>query len=594
MAYGCGVGINISTVPDKITGPQRVMDNVVEFDLDKKHAEYHGNIGSEFSHLCKSELFGPLDIVYKTITVEDSRFGIFDALDEMVTLLFTTNDYIVMDFSNLRPKGTYVKGIDGVSSGAISWMKLFDFMVGLQKKNFVDVVDIAEFFALIPNLISQGGQRRGALMEVLDADHSKVMDFIKAKQDIGRITGANLSVNITKKFMDAVEKGLPHETHVFNLIAESAHKGGEPGVLFMDSVNELSNTNYYQTFSVVNPCGESPLPPNGVCNLGHHNLPMYLKYDKEHQKWYLDYEELKRAIHIAVRFQDNIVDYTSYFDEDIEALQKGDRRIGIGTMGLATVLIKIGYKYGSEDAVAFAEEISESSFLYKIVDGNIPKYLRNASLLTQAPTGSTGTMVDNLPGYNCSTGIEPYFSFEYYRAGRLGVTKQEVQFVKEYKSKYPDTKLPDYFICVQNIEPEGHIRMQAVIQKYVDAAISKTVNLPNDATVEDIKEAYKLSYYSGCKGVTVYRDGSRSGQVLAVKKEDAKLEADTVFSKNEKEATSKFKKRPGVLFGRTIKKNTPMGKMYVTINADSNNSIGDIRNGVTKATQDRQPGIKLL
>lgn len=632
MAFGCGVGINISTVPEEIEGPMHRPVVSVSYSLSDAHTEYKDIQENTFKHMMRSPETPPYGGTYKII-VKDSRSGIFDALTEMVQVLYGTNEPVSVDFSDLRAKGAYVKGIDGASSGAISWMKLFDFVVGMLKKDFVDVVDVAEFYALIPNLISQGGQRRGALMLVLNVDHVHIVRFIQAKQEAGRITGANLSINLTKKFMDDLDKG-SKEQEIFDMIAYYAHKTGEPGVLFMDTVNVDSNTRFYQVIDAVNPCAEEPLPPNGVCNLGHHNLPMYLT--KENGKYELDYEALKKSVHAAVRFQDNIIDYTGYFNEDIKAVQMGDRRIGIGTMGLATVLIKLGLRYGSQEAEEFADslyrfiafetymasialgkekgsylkynctEIPESSFLYRITDGNLPSELRNAAIITQAPTGSTGTMIDNIPGYNCSTGVEPYYAFEYYRAGRLGVEKQEVGLVNEWRQEHPERDLPSYFVTSQSITPTEHVRMQSTIQTWVDAAISKTINLPNDASVLDVKEAYYAAYYGGCKGVTVYRDGSRAGQVLATKKEDAKLEDDKVFvplspmfeapstvkaepvnlvslesfdtltTNGRVNMPESFRKRSRRIYGQTIKQNTPMGKMYVTINSGDDGSIEEI------------------
>ncbi len=365
---------------------------------------------------------------------------------------------------------------------------------------------------------------------------------------------------------------------------------------------------------------EEPLPPNGVCNLGHLNLPMFLV--RIDGRWQMDWEALARAVEIAVRFQDNIVDYSSYFDDDIEAVQLGDRRIGIGTMGLATVLIRLGIPYGSDAAIKFSEalnqliaktaykasmdlgfekgsfpnydlsRISKDSFLYRLNGGTLPGKLRNAALLTQAPTGSTGTLIDNLPGYNCSTGIEPYFAFKYFRASRLGLNEQEVELVAEYRKQHPGEELPGYFISADEIVYREHVQMQGAIQKYVDAAISKTINLPEHATVEDVKQAYLLAYEVGCKGVTVYRDGSRKSQVLARDKEKARLDdvkLSTDYAKKDAEFTVKlaevfaampelkpFKKRARILYGKTVKQSTPMGKMYVTLNSSDGINIEEV------------------
>ena len=656
MAYGCGVGLNISTVPEKIVGPMSPPN--VSFFIKSSHSEKGGFNADNFNNVGGRALRYSID---NLLVVTDSRFGIFDALIELVKRVYEAKE-IVVDFSLLRPKGALVKGINGTSSGAVSWAKLFDFVVGLLRKPTVNAVDIGELFALVPHLISQGGQRRGALMLVMDVTHPNIEQFIVAKQDAGRITGANLSVNLTDEFMaKVIGKEHIYEHWLFDEISKLAHKSGEPGVLFMDRAQELSNSNYYQVIDATNPCGEEPLPPDGVCNLGHLNLPRFLV--KRNSMWGIDTIMLTKAIRLGVRFNDNIIDYTPFFDKGIHNVQQGDRRIGVGTMGLATVLIKLGMRYGSKEAVDYARalnhfiadaaykasielgkekgsfpnydasQINETSFLYKITNGDIPTTLRNAAVLTQAPTGSTGTMIDNLPGYDCSTGIEPYFAFEYFRASRVGTTvKQEVDLARNWRLEHPDaTELPPYFVGASEVLPTEHVNMQAAIQKYVDSATSKTINLPANATVEDVREAYLLAYKSGCKGVTVYRDGCRTGQVLATKKEDAKLEelvlnaiyneekeeyhcteckydhlmahegpceACGIYTKGNWEAKvtaqteildrfvdevakrietiEPFKKRPRVLTGKTIKQATPLGKMYVTINNSESDQIEEI------------------
>jgi ribonucleoside-diphosphate reductase alpha chain len=588
--------------------------------LDESHKEYSDINDKPLPNMYK--IGGPAIITsdHELVVVEDSRFGIFDALIEMVELVFSGYK-VILDFSDLRPKGAYVKGIDGTSSGAISWMKLFDFVAGLLKKQYIDAIDVAELYAFIPHLISQGGQRRGALMLVLNVDHPNIIEFIMAKQVAGRITGANLSVNLTNDFMLMVDLEDEYSVNLFNQICELAHRSAEPGVLFMDRAQELSNSSYFDVIDCCNPCAEEPLPPDSVCNLAHLNLPRFL-VKKLNGKWMLDFETLSEAVRYGVRFNDNIIDYTTYFDEDIKNTQLNSRRIGIGTMGLATVLIYLEIKYGSHEAEAFAEmlnnfiaseayrasidlgkekgsfpsydpsKIARTSFLNMITDGKVPETLRNAALLTQAPTGSTGTTIDNLPNFDCSTGIEPYFAFEYYRASRVGTTaKQEVDLVKKWRAEHPGVEnLPGYFVGASDITATEHVRMQACIQKYVDAAISKTINMPKEASVEDVKQAYLLAYSTGCKGVTVYRDGSRSGQVLATNKEDAKLEEHTLstdYVKEDAEFTIKiseaykevvpFKKRPKVLHGMTVKQNTPLGKMYVTLNtSDDSTEIEEV------------------
>jgi ribonucleoside-diphosphate reductase alpha chain len=618
MAFGCGCGLNASTIPEEIKGPNRF--TAPTFFLSNEHPEHDGLTLDNFSN---GVVVGrPTIPLTYFLEVEDSRFGIFDALMDMVKLIYE-GKHVFIDFSLLRSKGARVLGIEGTSSGAISWMKLFDLVVGLLKKQSVNAVDCSELLSYVPQLISQGGTRRGALMIVLNVDHPNIIPFIMAKVTAGRLTGANLSVNLTDQFMDKVAANDTDAVGLFDLICELAHKSAEPGILFMDRAQQLSNTNYYQLMDAVNPCAEECLPPNGVCNLAHFNLPRFLV--KKNDVWEIDYVALEGAIKLGVRFSDNIIDYTPYFDEDIKAVQMGDRRIGMGTMGLATVLIYLGIRYGSHEARGFAiylnrfiartayeasielgkergsfpkydpTQISETSFLYKIMDGDIPQTLRNSALLTQAPTGSTGTVIDNLPDFDCSTGVEPYFDFEYFRASRVGETvKQEVDLARKWRLENPgEENLPSYFVGASEITPREHVLMQASIQEYVDAAISKTINMPSHATVEDVKKAFLLAYTSGCKGITVYRDGCRAGQVLSTKEKDAKLEDLTVstdvieeYAVKDAEFTSimneelpkmkEFRKRPKVLHGMTVKQITPLGKMYMTMNTANGNDIEEV------------------
>jgi len=364
----------------------------------------------------------------------------------------------------------------------------------------------------------------------------------------------------------------------------------------------------------------------GVCNLGHFVLPRF--YQKETNS--INWKDLSRAIKIAVRLQDNIIDYTKYFLEENERVQKAERRVGIGSMGLGTLLIKMGLKYGSDEGNIFVdklykfiakeaymasidlaeekgkfdkcipEKMAESGFMKRLLP-ELPKEYqekflrfgtRNVTLLTQAPTGSTATYIDNIPKFfeefgGTSTGIEPYFSFKYFRASRLGIVEQTVKLAKDYMENngIKDVKdLPSHFVTAMDLTPLEHVSVQATIQKWTDSSISKTANVPSEYTVEQTKELYFEGYNQGLKGMTIYRDGSRDSQVLATKEEDAKLELhlekrESVKNKKEKEvAMTKqqeielpiIKKRPKRLNGFTDKirfmYGDKQGKAYVTIN----------------------------
>ena len=491
----------------------------------------------------------------------DSRHAIIDTLGNMVEIM-ARGGGVGINLSVLRPRLAYVKGVNGKSSGSVSWGALFSFATGL---------------------VEQGGSRRGALMLILNVWHPDVVEFINAKRDFAAITNANISVGITEEFERALETdgewelvfpdttdpdydrlwdgdlkkwralGKPVKVYqrlrardLFRQIVESAWASAEPGFVRLDYANAMSNSWYYAPLISTNPCGEQPLPPWGVCLLGHLNLARFVEDGKV--KW----EELGRAARLAVRFLDNVIDITPYFFEENERQQKLERRVGMGTMGLGEMLIHLGIRYGSPEAVKFVDElygfIAREAYLGSVElakeKGPFPAFdadkflqsgfmktmpedvreavrrhgIRNVTLMTQAPTGTTGTMAGT------STGIEPYYAWSYYRFGRLGRKEVFEPVVQEYFEAHPELggdlkKLPPYFVTALELTPEEHVRMQAAIQRWVDSAISKTANLPAHYTVEQTMELYELAIKLGCKGVTIYRDRSRDEQVLVAKDE---------------------------------------------------------------------------
>lgn len=571
----------------------------------------------------------------------DSRGGIMSTLSEM-TEIMSRGGGVGINLSSLRPRRSLVRGVSGSSSGAVSWGGLFSYTTGL---------------------IEQGGSRRGALMLMINDWHPDLLDFITVKQTMNQITNANLSVCVSNDFMKAVKEDLDWELvfpdtsdaeydqvwdgdlsawkakgkavkayktvkarEVWHTIIESAWKSAEPGIVFMEYYNQMSNSWYFNPIICTNPCGEQGLPAWGVCNLSAINLSRFYDADRHDVAW----EELGRVVRYSTRFLDNVIDKTPYHFEENKQNQQNERRIGLGSMGLAELMIKLEIRYGSPESLEFldklygfmaresylasadiaeekgsftmfdAEKYLQSGFMANMVqefpevgEAIRKKGMRNVTVITQAPTGSTGTMVGT------STGIEPYFAFEYYRQSRLGFDKQLVPIAQEWQDQHPGEELPDYFVTAMSLSAEDHIRAQAAIQRWVDSSISKTANCPSDFTVEDTKRLYELAFDLGCKGATIYRDGSRDVQVLSTeKKEDKKEEkleaaqADSAESDTEASATEKqslaaisssldasgaqakqeqiidkeYKRRPQVLRGATYKVNTPFGMAYITIN----------------------------
>lgn len=494
---------------------------------------------------------------YVIPNIPDSRGGIFQSVATMAEIM-SRGGGVGLNISSLRPKNAYVAGVNGRSSGAVSWANLFSVVTGL---------------------IEQAGSRRGAAMIMMNDWHPEIFDFINAKRNSTNILNANISVAISDAFMEAVESDgdwslrFPDTKHpayndvwdgdlenwesggfpvivyrtlkareIWNAIIESAWASAEPGVFFLDRYNKMSNSNYYPEGQIIccNPCAEQGLPAWGVCNLGALNLPKFYA-----ESGLVDWTNLRDAVYLAVRFLDNVIDWTPYFFEENEKQQKAERRVGLGIMGLAELLLMNGLRYGSDEAVKFTEELMkfirdmayEASVRIAIEKDPFPQFradgflasgfaqtlpeqlrkdiaehgIRNVTLLTVAPTGTTGTMV------NTSTGVEPYFAWEWTRKSRLGDHTEYAAPYQRFLEAHPGEPIPDYFVTAMELTPLEHVRMQAAVQKYVDTSISKTVNAPNDYTVEQASELYLALYRSGCKGGTIYRDGSRFEQVLHLK-----------------------------------------------------------------------------
>ena len=376
---------------------------------------------------------------------------------------------------------------------------------------------------------------------------------------------------------------------------------------------------------VVHNCGEQPLGAWSVCNLGAVNLSRF--YDDKNND--VDWKELDKAVRVATRFLDNVIDTTPYFFQENSDMQLSERRVGLGTMGIAELMLDCGIRYGSDESVEFIEKVYkaiavasyETSAELAAEKGAFPKFdaekylesgfmqqmpdsvresirekgARNVTLLTQAPTGTTGTMV------NTSTGIEPFFSWVYYRKGRLGLHEEKVPIVSRYYEENPDAEeLPDYFVTAMDLAPEEHVKVQGAFQRWIDSAISKTCNVPNEYTVEQVSELYEMMYDLGCKGGTIYRDGSRDEQVLMLKNEEEEPVKETpkveIMKAEEKQVTTPHRvyPRPGILNGTTVRFNTPFGKSYITMNSDEFGNPFEVFITVGKAGSDIQADAEAL
>lgn len=486
------------------------------------------------------------------LPIEDSMESIFETVKN-AALVHKEGGGTGFDFSQLRPKGSFVHKTQGVASGPVSFLK---------------VIDAAT------EAVKQGGTRRGANIGILRVDHPDIEEFITMKRDGKTLSNFNISVAITDEFMQALKHDgyywlynpyLKKKTvrkkarDIFRLIVESAWASGDPGLIFIDRINQYNPTRELGPITATNPCGEQPLHPYESCNLGSINVSNF--YDPEKPEEF-DWERFAETVEMAVRFLDNVIDVNKYPLPQIAEMTRANRRIGLGIMGWADLLIKKRLRYDSPEALDFAEKLAafmrqkaeaESEKLGEL-KGSFPnidksiykgKKRRNATLLTIAPTGT----ISRIAG--CSSSIEPVFAFEFVSKILDGELRDVHPLYQAWKKEHPEDPLPDYFVTAHEISYEGHIRMQAAFQKYVDNSVSKTINLPNKASVEDVEKAFLLAYEMGTKGITVYRDGSKAEQVLyAAAKDKPKLIP---------------RERPVSLPSITDKIKTGLGNLYVTI-----------------------------
>jgi ribonucleoside-diphosphate reductase alpha chain len=537
------------------------------------------------------------------LPVGDSMEGIFDSIKN-AALIHKSGGGTGFSFTSLRPRGAVVNTTGGVASGPVSFMKVFN---------------------AATEAVKQGGTRRGANMAILRVDHPDILEFIKCKEDTKEITNFNISVGITERFMEAVTKdenydlidpngkkvvGKLNAREIYSLIVKMAWTNGEPGIVFLDRMNKFNPTPELGEIESTNPCGEQPLLPFESCNLGSINLMKMVK--QSGGKYEIDYALLEETIHTGVHFLDNVIEVNTYPLPEIDNQTKLTRKIGLGIMGFADLLFLLKVPYNSEEAVTIAEnlmkfindtgknasrELAKTRGAFPAFDRSIYKDetpIRNATVTTIAPTGTISIIA------GASSGIEPLFAIAFVRnvmdndklfevhpyfestAREKGIyTNDLLMKVAKYGTLSHIDGIPEdmkrIFVTAHDVSPIWHVKMQAAFQKYTDNAVSKTINFSSEATIEDVREAYNLAYELGCKGLTIYRDGSRDSQVLSV---GANEKVEPAAKHEDNKTMPRF--RPNLTMGITEKVRVGCGNLYITVNYDEN-GICEVFTNVGKA-----------
>ena len=553
------------------------------------------------------------------LPVQDSMEAIFETVKQ-ATLVQKSGGGTGFAFSQLRPEGDIVGSTGGVASGPVSFMRAFDGAT---------------------EAVKQGSTRRGANMGILNVNHPDILKFISSKEDGKSISNFNISVSVTEEWMEKVRNGEEYDLvnprtgkatgklnarEVFNQLAEMAWRTGDPGIVFLDRINKDNPNPQLGQIQSTNPCGEQPLLPYESCNLGSVNLTRMVRYTDDGAE--IDWDRLERVIKTSVHMLDNVIDMNDYPIPQIDEMSKKTRRIGLGVMGFADLLIQLGIPYDSEEALEVGEEVmgfikektdeasvglAEVRGVFPAWEGSIYDYpggprLRNSAPTTIAPTGTISIIA------GCSSGVEPLFALSYVRNvmdnTRLvegnpffeAVARKEGFYSREFMENLAekgslhdiDGDIPRWvrqlFVTSHDITPEWHVRMQAAFQRYTDNAVSKTINFPANATVQDIADAYMLAYELGCKGITIYRDGSKENQVLSTGEtgkhstgSNGHAEADAlpVFYPQGQALTPRG--RPQEMTGITERIRTGHGNMYITINFDEEKKPFEVFSTLGKA-----------